>query len=320
MKRYKGVAYLSVAILLLITIIWSITAGASQQSLTQTWHTLLFGHHTNYFNTLINIRLPRIVATMICGAMLSIAGTFFQATLRNSVADPSILGIAAGADLFVLFATLLFPAMLGVKFVFGLLGGLIALGLLVQTHNQAHPYKIILIGVALNTMFLGIKQLFSQNALQSSGQSFATITWSSTIPVLILGSLGLMGALLLSGWANYLKIGDHQLKTIGLHANTIRLTLLLLAVYLTSSVSVVAGVLPFLGIITTHISRYFVGSDYREIVGFAIPLGAFLLLFIDTLGRTIIIPSEISAAAILAVIGGPALILILTKKGIYNGD
>lgn len=245
------------------------------------------------FNTLFNIRLPRIIAALVSGAMLAVAG----------------------ANLFQLLGGLLLPALLFNKFIFALLGGLVAFLLLLQFQKQMDPYRLILIGVALNAMFVGIQQIFTPTTGSSTTTTFATSTWTTTLFLVILGIIGLMLALLLAPWANYLKIGDAQLKTLGVGVTWVRLILLLLAVYLTSTVTASVGVLPFIGIIVPHISRYFVGHDYRQVVPFSVLAGAFLLLLSDTIGRLIVIPNEITAATILAVIGGPFLIFILVRQG-----
>lgn len=320
MQKKATLSYAILIVCLLLVFCWAFIVGPSHQDVVQTWHVLISAHHTTYFNTLINIRLPRISATIISGAMLAIAGAFFQATLRNSIADPSILGISAGADLFVLLGGFILPGVIFENFIFAFLGGLVALFLLTKLHLKSDPYQIILIGVALNTMFVGIKALFTQPGIQSTTNSFSTITWSTTVPLTIFGIIGLIMAIIFSPWANYLKIGDTQLTTLGLPVTVIRFTLLSLSVYLTSCVTASAGIVPFIGIIVPHISRWAVGRDYREIIPFSILLGATLLLLIDTIGRTIIMPREISTATLLAIIGGPALIFILAKRGIYNGN
>ncbi|MFD1483658.1 iron ABC transporter permease [Lacticaseibacillus baoqingensis] len=320
MKQTESRAYFVVILGLIIAIGWAFSAGVDQHSLLGTWQTVLHDHHSVYYQTLMTIRLPRIVAALVSGAALSVAGTFFQAALRNSIADPSILGISAGADLAILIGGFLLPKMVLTNLLAAVVGGVISLGLLMGFRGQSNPYKLILIGVALNTMFVGLKTLFIKPATVVAGQSFATITWAQTLVLLVSGVLGLVAALVIAPWANYLKIGDRQLATIGLPVRQLQGSLLLVAVYLTSTVTAYAGVIPFIGIIVPHLSRWWVGHDYRELVPFATLLGALLLLVIDTLGRTLIMPNEIAAATLLAVIGGPALILILAKKGIYNGN
>ncbi|MFC6171337.1 FecCD family ABC transporter permease [Loigolactobacillus jiayinensis] len=307
MKKHPVWAYSSLLVALLVLITLALTQGATKVTLTAL--------DAGQFNTLFNIRLPRIIAALISGAMLAVAGDFFQAALRNAIADPSILGISAGASLFQLIGGLLLPTLLFNKFIFALLGGLVAFLLLILFQKKMDPYRLILIGVALNAMFSGIQQIFTPTTSSSSAVSFATSTWSTVLFLVVLGIIGLMLALVIAPWANYLKIGDAQLKTLGLSVTGVRWSLLLLAVFLTSTVTASVGILPFIGIIVPHVSRYFVGHDYRQVVPFSVLAGAFLLLLSDTIGRLIVMPNEITAATILAVIGGPFLIFILARQG-----
>lgn len=306
MKQRSIWAYIVLLVALIALLAVALLQGATTINLTHL--------NAQQFNTLFNIRLPRIIAALVSGAMLAIAGAFFQAALRNAIADPSILGISASASLFQLLGSLLLPALLFNKFIFALLGGLVAFLLLLQFQKQMDPYRLILIGVALNAMFVGIQQIFTP-ATSLGGTTFATSTWTTTLFLVILGIIGLMLALWLAPWANYLKIGDAQLQTLGVAVVWVRLALLLLAVYLTSTVTASVGVLPFIGIIVPHVSRYFVGHDYRQVVPFSVLAGAFLLLLSDTVGRLVVIPNELTAATILAVIGGPFLIFILARQG-----
>lgn len=97
-----------------------------------------------------------------------------------------------------------------------------------------------------------------------------------------------------------------------------RLALLLVVVYLSSGVSSVVGTVPFMGIVVPNVVRYLVGRDYQTIIPLSMLMGAWLLLVVDTIGRIVVLPSELSAAVIMTVIGGPFLILMLQRKN-FNG-
>lgn len=320
MKHRIGWTYLLTLVVLVGLVFWALSTGADQQPLAHTWQTLLRHHRGAYWHTIVAIRLPRIVAALVAGAALAVAGAFFQATTRTAIADPSILGVSAAADLFVLLAGVLAPQLAFLPLVAAWVGGLICVGLLLWGARRGNPYQLLLIGVALNAMFVGLKALFVQPGTFSSAQSLATITWAQTLTMTVVGVLGLMAAVVLAPWANALKIGDAQLATAGLSVGRLKVSLLGVAVLLCSTVTAYAGVLPFIGILVPHLARRLVGHDYRELVPFTTLLGAATLLLIDTLGRTLVLPNEIAAATILAIIGGPALIVILVKKGVYHAD
>lgn len=320
MTKHPVLVYTVTGLLLIIMIVIALFVGASNFSLATGIHALISGQPAIVLNTLLTIRLPRIVAALISGALLSVAGALFQSALRNPIADPSILGVSAGADLLMLLGGILLPAFFGTKLIFALIGGVIAFVGLIIFQSKVNTYQLVLIGIVINAILVSLKQVFTPATGSSTAVSLATITWSSTTVLLLGGLAGLMIALLVAPLANYLKIGDQQLQTLGLAVNKLKTGLLLLGVCLTCLVTANVGVLPFLGIIVPHLSRSLVGNDYRQVVPFSIIAGALLMLVADTIGRTIVVPSEIPAAALLTIVGGPYLIYILTHKGVPHGN
>lgn len=180
MKR-SAISYLVLAVLLVVTVWIALTNGASHFSLLKMTATDA--------NTLFNIRLPRIITALMAGAMLSVSGAFFQAALRNPIADPGIMGVSAGAALFAFVGALLLPSFFFGKVVFAFVGGALALGVLIFFQPQMDPYRLILIGVALNATFTGIASVFSSTSQVSLG----TVTWLGCLTVTVLGILGLIG-------------------------------------------------------------------------------------------------------------------------------
>ena len=174
------------------------------------------------------------------------------------------------------------------------------------------PYQLIIIGVALNAVFTGMQEVFTNS--QNSGSSLATSSWGSTMYLLVIGIIGLICAICFMNWANYLKINDEELTSLGVSAKTLRLVLMLIAVVLAATTTACIGVLAFIGIIVPQVARLLLGYDYQRIIPFSIFAGAWFLLFVDTIGRVITAPNEIAANIILAIVGGPVMILILWKR------
>ena len=286
----------SLCLLLLITILVALTNGASAVN--------LFHLTTTSANTLFTIRLPRVIAALVAGATVSVSGALLQAALRNPIADPGIMGISSGASLFALLGGLLVPGSFLARVGWAFLGGLVAFEVLVRFQPRLDPYRLILVGVAINAFFTGISDLIP--SLPGTSTTLA-----------ILGLLGLIGAVILAPWGNYLKVSDPQLVTLGQNPRRLRTGLLLLAVFLATTATATVGVLAFIGIIVPHAGRQLVGHDYNRLLPFTMLAGSWLLLFFDTLGRLVIRPSELPAAALLAVFGGPTLIMIL-KGGRIN--
>ncbi|MCH5465522.1 iron ABC transporter permease [Levilactobacillus tujiorum] len=319
MMRHVGWWFSGVIVLLVATIAMAVMVGT-------TWigpHRLLqilSQPASRDFVTVFNLRLPRIISSLICGGSLAVAGALFQAVFRNPIADPSILGISSAADFFKLGGVLLVPWLPGRQWLLALLGGVVALFILTRGRALRDPYRLIIIGVALDATFVGLSRLVSSGQTAPVLPStFNATTWMDTWTLLILGLLGLLGALLLAPWANHLKLADTALQTIGVPVKLIRWSLLLLGTYLAVSVTAIVGAIPFVGIVVPNLARRLVGHDYQTLLPFSMLAGAWLMLAADTLGRTVIVPSEISAATMMAVIGGPFVIILLQRGRGFHG-
>lgn len=318
MKQHAGWWYTGILGLLLVTIVLAMMVGTTWLGIAQIFRAVIRPASSD-FTTVFTLRVPRILSSLICGGSLAVAGALFQAVFRNPIADPSILGVSAAANFFKLGGALLLPAMWGRNWFFALGGGLVALAILTSGRALADPYRLIIVGVALDATFVGLQQLLSSGATQISSSTFNGMTWSETTVLLILGVIGLIGALLIAPWANYLKLTDTALSHVGVPVSVIRWSLLLLGMYLAVSVTAVVGAIPFVGIVVPNIARRLVGHDYQTVLPFSMLAGAWLMLAADTLGRTVISPSEISAATMMAIIGGPFVILLLQRgRGFYG--
>lgn len=303
MKNRLFIFNISILVLLILTVYWALGHGASQFALTRMNHSQL--------NILFNIRLPRIFSALIAGSVLAVSGAYFQAALRNPIAEPGIMGVSSAANLFQILAGLIFPGIFWGRLFFALVGGFICFSLLLIFQKKQTPYQLIIIGVALNAIFSGISSAFFGD---HTTFSLATSTWSTSLYLGILGIAGLIFAIWIMNWANYLKVGDEELQSLGLNAGYLRLSLMAVAVFLASITTASCGVIMFIGIIVPQIVRQLVGYNYEKLIPASILLGAWSLLFVDTLGRTIMAPQEISANILFSIIGGPFMIMILLRR------
>lgn len=314
MIKRKQLSALVWGILMMATMIIALMVGTRFLSWPVIWQAIN-GDQPTALNLLVNYRLPRIIASLVCGSVLATAGALSQAVFRNHLADPSILGIASAGDLFIVIGSLFLPIFVGEKLILALVGGVIAFGLLMNRNTLSQPYQLIIVGVALNLTFVGLQQLMSHGMTVGQVQGFNGLTWSSVWQILLTGSFGLIVALVVAPWANHLKLPDEQLATMGVSAKLMRLGLLGLVVYLSASVTAVIGVLPFVGIIVPNVARRFVGRDYLTLIPACIFGGAWLVLVVDTIGRVIVLPSELPAAGLLTVVGGPFLVFWVQRRG-----
>jgi len=316
MKK-ETIAYLVVIIGLVITSMVALMSGVDFLTPLDLWRAIN-GNNADAVNTILNFRAPRWIASLICGGMLAAAGALSQSVFSNSLADPTILGVTSGGDLLILLGGLFLPTFPMRNLILAFIGGGLALWLLINKQTLRTPYKLIIVGVALNLTFVGLKQLFTQGISTGIVTGFNGITWPKVLTLLVIGCIGLFVALLLAPWANYLKLPDQQLASVGVPATLIRLSLLILVVVLSAGVTTAVSTIPFIGIIVPSIGRKLVGHDYQTLIPFSILGGAWLLLIVDTVGRLVVLPSEISAATIMTIIGGPFLVFLVQRRG-FNG-
>ena len=257
------------------------------------------------------------------------SGVLLQAAIRNPLADPGIIGISSGASLAAVLVTGFFPALLFFTPVFAFAGGLIAFLLVysLSWRGGLSPLRIILVGVAVSTMFTGIMSAFSSGGGATSSSVTSLVdanitmkTWDDFQMLAIYGAIGLVLALLVTKRCDLLALEDKTARSLGVDVNKNRMFISAVAVLLASVSTAIIGPISFLGLIVPHIARLLVGTSHRVLVLYSVVLGAFCLLLADTIGRTIAAPYEISAAVIMSIVGGPVFILLLRKARSSYGE
>lgn len=286
----------------------------------------LWGEPTEDVATVYDLRFPRILISMLAGAAIAVSGVLFQSVLKNPLADPGIIGISSGASFAAVLITAFAPALYFFTPLFAFLGGMLAFFLVysLSWKGGLSPLRIILVGVAVNSMFTGLSSgLNSMNGGNMSGVAaivngnITMKTWSDVYTLLPYVAIGLALACMFSGTCNLLSLEDKTARSLGVNVNTMRIIVSLIAVLLASISTAVAGAISFLGLIVPHIGRILVGSDHKRLIPFSILFGAFTFLLADTVGRTIASPYEISASIIMSVVGGPFFIILLRRSKKY---
>ncbi len=275
-------------------------------------------------------RLPRILITILAGIGLGVAGAVLQGVSRNSLADPGILGINAGAGfgliIFVsFFRTMEGPiALLIPLFTFG--GGvLIALVIFMLSYDRQRgllPIRLILVGIAVAAGVSAITLLLSLK-LDPDTYAFAATwlagsvwgrEWVNVWALLPWIALFVPWVYLRSRTLDMFVLGDEIAASLGNSTTRSRIVLLLLAVGLASSSVAMVGSIGFIGLIAPHIARQLVGARHQHFVPVAAMIGMIMLLSADTIGRSIFQPNFVPAGVVVALIGGPYFIYILFKK------
>ncbi len=282
---------------------------------------------------LFEVRLPRVLAGLIVGAGLACAGVVFQALLRNPMADPYIIGSAAGASLgavLAITAPILLPALavgagtawlgIGLAQAMAFAGGLAAVALVLAVARQGgrtNMVTLLLTGYAVSSLLAaGVAVL-----LVSSGRALASVVgW-------LLGSLGGVGypelavaaplvlggsILLLFRWRtlNVLLLGDEAAAGLGIDLGPARRTLVMLATVVTSAAVALAGTIGFVGLVVPHVVRLALGPDHRLLLPVSCLVGAALLVTADLAARLV---GGVPVGVVTALIGAPFFLWLLHR-------
>lgn len=326
-KTARAVISFGVMIVLLVILFFAaVNIGSLKISFSQLFRGL-FIEYDDAVATIYDLRFPRIIISMLAGAAIAVSGVLFQAVLKNPLADPGIIGISSGASFTAVLITAFAPTLFFLTPLFAFLGGVAAFALVytLSWKGGLSPLRIILVGVAVDAMFMGLSSAFnSMNGGNMSGVAaivngnITMKTWSDVWTLTPYVIIGLLLAMIFTGTCNLLSLEDKAARGLGINVNVMRITISMIAVLLASISTAVAGVISFLGLIVPHIGRLLVGSNHKALVPFSALFGAFTFLLADTIGRTIAAPFEIPASIIMSVVGGPFFIILLRRSKNYG--
>lgn len=321
-------SFVIVALSLLIVTFWAINTGTIKVSLSQLYNGL-FVNYDKVVATIYDLRFPRIIVSIFAGASIATSGVLLQATMKNSLADPGILGISSGASLTSVIIMVCFPHLFFMTPIFACIGGMCTFLLVfsLSFKDGLSPMRVILIGIAINTMFIGILQGVSmgvgrvnQGVASIANTTNAMKTWEDVKFLSIYASIVLFISLSQLKKCNILLLDDKTARGLGINVDRSRLLISAIGVALASISTSIVGPISFLGLIVPHIGRLLVGSDHKRLVPFSMILGAFVFVFADTLGRAIMPPIEISPMIVMSIMGGPFFIFLLRRSNKTYGS
>ncbi len=305
---------------LLAGIVISILVGAVEISLTDIAAVISGDSSGVNYHIIYNIRLPRIIVGAMAGINLALAGAILQGVLRNPLADPGIIGVTAGAGLAAMVIMILFPERSGLVPMFAFIGAITAalLVYLISWKKGINPLRLILAGVAVAAFFgaiISTLMVFHSDKVQGTINwmvgGFQGRSWGHVSTIIPYTAAGVVITILGSRYLNILMLGDDVAKGLGMRVEMTRLGFIALASFLAASAVSVAGLLGFVGLITPHAVRLVVGSDNRLVLPFSALFGAVLIVFADTLARTIFNPVEIPVGVLMAFLGAPFFLYLL---------
>jgi cobalamin transport system permease protein len=278
------------------------------------------------------IRVPRVVLAALVGAMLALAGATYQGVFRNPLADPYLLGVAAGAGLGATIAIAYLPHGLRgqrVLPVAAFVGGAIAVMLTYAVGRSARRERdaatLVLAGVTVAAFFTAWQTFVQQQNAETLQQVYSWILgnipstgWSDVVLILPYVAVAAVVILALRRVVDVLNLGDDEAATLGVDVRRVRLALVVAATLGTAAAVAVAGLIGFVGIIVPHAIRLLSGVGYRALLPLSLILGAGFLVLADVIARTVLSPAEIPLGVVTAFVGAPffALVLRSTRGGV----
>ncbi len=271
-----------------------------------------------------NIRLPRIGAALLVGAALAAAGACYQALFRNPLVSPDILGVSAGAGLGAvagIFLSLPVAAIQASAFA----GGMAAVGVVTliaaAVRGADRTLTLVLVGVVIGALAgagTSLLKVLADPYDQLPAITFwllgslAAVTSADILPALPVVLIGLVPLVLLRWRINVLSMGDEEARALGVEAGRTRLLVIAAATLVTASVTALAGVVGWVGLVIPHVARMLVGPGFGRLLPASALIGAGYLLGVDTLARTIA-PVEVPLGILTAVIGAPFFVVLLAR-------
>jgi len=328
------------AAILFVVVVVALKFGAVQVSLWGLGRDLIsvILHRTSAISTdygmiVIDIRLPRILLAIFVGAALSVAGTSFQALLRNPLADPYVLGVSSGAALGAVLALIvephiaLPPAVTALLTPLGAFLGAVAtiasVYVLGRREGRLDTNTLLLAGI-ITASFLSAIIIFLMTTLVSRdlhGMQFwlmgdLSIALQRNLRWILGVAFAIAAAAIYTtaGDLNLLLSGEKEAMHLGVDVPRIRLVVYIAASILTGLAVSVSGAIGYIGLLVPHVMRWIFGSDHRVLIPTAAFGGAIALVIADTLARTVVAPAEIPVGAMTALAGAPLFIYLLRKR------
>jgi iron complex transport system permease protein len=271
------------------------------------------------------IRLPRVVLGGLVGAMLAGGGAAFQGVFRNPLADPYLLGVAAGAGLGATAVIVAGPQLSQLLPLAAFAG---AVGAVTLTYvvgatvgRQGATVSIVLAGVAVAALLTAIQTFLQQQHAQDLQSVYAWIlgsltvaTWSQVVLILPYVAVSALVLLAHRRFLDVLRVGEDEADSLGVRSSRVRITIVAAATLGTAAAVAVSGLIGFVGIIVPHTVRLTTNASYRVVVPVSMIGGAAFLILADVAARTVLAPSEIPIGVVTAFVGAPFFLFVLRSR------
>ncbi len=275
-------------------------------------------------NVVLGLRVPRIFASVLVGAVLSISGAAYQGIFKNPLVSPDFLGVSSGASIGAAIAILLSLSSFYISifaFGFGLLAVLITVTIPAIMGNRSNIMLVlsgIIVGTAMSSV-LGFIKFIADPYTQLASitywtmGSFAYITLAdlaAILPILLIPTIILI---LIAWWIDVLSMGEDEAKTLGVRVGLIRGIAIVCSTLLTAGSVALAGTISWVGLIIPHFGRMLVGPSHRKLLPLCGLLGGVFMLLVDTLTRTLG-TVEMPVSIITGLLGAPVFVWLLFRQ------
>lgn len=344
-KKHTGISCVVLALLLVLTVVMGISLGPVNIGFTDVWRIMgkrLLGLgdisdlKESTANIVWDLRTPRVLLGLMVGSSLTLSGVGMQAFTKNPLAEPYVLGISSGASLGAVLAmlTALYVPMVGKVSVpagafVGALVSIILVYLLSGSDGKITPIRLILVGVAVSSMFSAFTNYVvytAPNDAQIREATFwmlggmAAAKWEQLPPLLVVLVPAFVIMLCLSRALNAMMMGDSSAVTLGVNLNLVRKVLIVVTALLTATCVSVSGCIGFVGLVIPHIVRSVVGADHRKMIPLSAILGAIFMIWVDVGARCLNAPAEIPVGIITSFIGAPVFLwMIKVRRYSFQG-
>lgn len=328
---------LILCVILCISLVTALQFGSTFISLNQITPALMAmldpNATTSMTNTIItDIRLPRLIYSVLTGIGLSLVGLLMQTVTRNALADPYVLGVSSGASTGAVFAII----MGGLPFlgqyntpIFAALGAALSIIMVLLCVGKSNsPVKLILIGMGMTGVFSALTMMIIYGAKHEAQVrsamfwllgSFAGIQWGDLPLTAIIVTLFMLYIYMFNQDLDVLLLGNHEAAQMGLSVKQLQLSIVIISSIVIATLVSKVGVVGFIGLIIPHLARIVGGPKHRNTLLFSALIGSIVMIWSDVLSRALYSPEEIPIGVLTSLLGAPLFIWIIMNRYKYNG-
>ena len=324
-------------LILCISLVTALQFGAKFVSLDQIISALISMIDANtkasMTDTIItDIRLPRLIYSVLTGIGLSLVGLLMQTVTRNALADPYVLGVSSGASTGAVFAII----MGGLPFlgqyntpIFAALGAALSIILVLLCVGKSNsPVKLILIGMGMTGVFSALTMMIIYGAKHEAQVrsamfwllgSFAGIQWGDLPLTAIIVTLFMLYIYMFNQDLDVLLLGNHEAAQMGLSVKQLQLSIVVISSIVIATLVSKVGVVGFIGLIIPHLARIIGGPKHKHTLLFSALIGSIVMIWSDVLSRALYSPEEIPIGVLTSLLGAPLFIWIIMNRYKHNG-